>query len=121
MCRSKYGQESIDPEILWMKGFKVRFELQNLYRTVFVDNTFDIVINIDVIQHCYHYREVLTELVRITKRILIVRTWVGNEEKIAGNESSYSNIYSRSSLIGFMKELVSDVSDRGNGLYIMKK
>jgi len=124
LCRNRYKEDINLPNInkQWEESFKVRFELQNLYNLIFPENTFDITIHIDVVQHCYYYEEVLRNLYYVTKRTLFIRTWVHNgEDKIVEKLDTYSNIYNKQKFFNFLKTLDSNVSDEGNGIFIIRK
>lgn len=123
LCRNKFYNDIDLPDInkQWEESFKVRFELQNLYKLIFPENTFDITINIDVIQHCYYYEEVLKNLYYVTKRLLFVRTWVHNKEDEISHHHMYDNIYNKQKFVSFLKTLSNDISDEGNGIFIIRK
>ena len=102
---------------------EVQFELQNLYGLSLLSDSFDVVYCIDVLQHCNYYEQVIKELLRVTKRVLIIRTWLNGKEddNLNFNDEFYNNIYSKDKLIKFLKTLSSNVKEKGEGLLVIKK
>jgi len=88
----------------------VRFEQFDIFKLPFADASQPIVLNVHVMQHLPHYKDALTELMRVTARTLIVICWFhqGEEDNIDFSEASsdwgdqrfYNNCYS---LPGFLK------------------
>jgi ubiquinone/menaquinone biosynthesis C-methylase UbiE len=103
-CRERYKSDfSSNDENDWIQREKVRFELQNLFGTVFDEGTFDTSICIDVVQHVGYYESLLKEIFRITKKHLIIRTWVSKkEDKIIFDDEVNNNIYNEENLVNFL-------------------
>jgi ubiquinone/menaquinone biosynthesis C-methylase UbiE len=100
-----------------------QFELQNLYGLTLSNDSFDVVYCIDVLQHCNYYEQAIKELLRVTKRVLLIRTWVHGkkEDNLSFDNEFYNNIYSKDKLIKFLKTLSSNVKEKGEGLLVIKK
>ena len=124
MCRKRYNDDCVDTEHNdWIHYKKVRFELQNLGGTVFVDDCFDTTICIDVLQHFPCYKTILKELFRITKDKLIFRTWVHDKvETINFKGGLYKNFYSKKELFAYCESITQGkVKCIENGLYLLSK
>jgi len=124
LCRKRYYNDlQIVVSDTWMEQQKVRFELQNLFGTIFSDKTFDFTICIDVIQHVAYYESILKELFRITKKKLLFRTWVSTEpDKIVFEGDVNNNVYNEDALINYCKLISAGKFERlEKGLYIISK
>jgi len=122
-CRERYNEDCILTENKdWLHHKKVRFELQNLFETVFSDNCFDLVICIDVVQHVQYYENILKEIFRITKNKLILRTWVQKADVIDFDGEVYNNYYNQSKLFDFCNSLSQGkIKTLESGLYVLSK
>jgi ubiquinone/menaquinone biosynthesis C-methylase UbiE len=123
LARQRYKEDTtISPSDDWRTSFKTRFELQNLYALTFPNNTFDITMCIDVVQHCKHYELVIPELMRVTKQKLFLRTWVNaeKEDKLVHGGEMFDNIYSHEKLLSFLQAF-GTVQDLNGGFYLVTK
>jgi len=124
ICRKRYCNDFQNtPSDNWIDQQKIRFELQNLFGTIFSDKTFDFTICIDVIQHVAYYEAILKELFRITKKKLLFRTWVSNDpDKIVFDDDVNNNIYNEEALINYCKLISAGRVERlEKGLYVISK
>ena len=93
----------------------VDFSIDSIYKTRQCDNAYDLVIATEVLEHLEHPREALTELIRISKKHIIVSVpnepiWrIGNMArakylKSFGNTPGHINHWSRSSFVKLLGE-----------------
>jgi len=120
-CRVRYSADNSFADVEnWIHQNRVRFELQNLEKTVFLDNTFDLAICIDVVQHVQYYESIIKEIFRISKS-LIIRTWLSKKpDKIDFKGEYYDNIYNEEMFSNFCSKL-GKCKGIENGLYLLSK
>jgi ubiquinone/menaquinone biosynthesis C-methylase UbiE len=123
-CRERYKADFqlLDHEH-WIQREMVRFELQNLFGTVFSDKMFDMTICIDVIQHVGYYEAILKEIFRITRKKMLIRTWVHDEsDQIVFNDDVNNNIYNEQMLISYCQLISAGRCEKiETGLYLLSK
>jgi len=123
-CRDRYKDDfQIIENDNWTHREMVRFELQNLFGTVFADKLFDMTICIDVVQHVGYYESILKEIFRITKKKLLVRTWVHDEaDKIVFDGEVNNNIYNEQMFISYCQLISAGKFEKiETGLYLLSK
>lgn len=93
---------------------QVPFLRLDIFQLPFDTASVDNVINIQVLQHLPGYKDAVKELVRVTRKQLIIDTWFvsGNEDSIsfqnsgAGDtEKFFNNFYSYPKFAAFLKEI----------------